>query len=126
MNWTVSEHHKGSIIIFLVDYINKHTFSDCYEIFKNRNSAPSGYYNIHAPKCLLLSVYCDMEDINCDGKGGWMRVGYFNMNRPNATCPHDLTQQQYNYWLLCVLYFLTQLILSSPVKESITIVYVVN
>ena len=37
-----------------------------------------------------------MEGSNCDGKGGWMRVGYLNMSEPNATCPPGLTLQQYN------------------------------
>ena len=37
-----------------------------------------------------------MEGSYCDGKGGWMRLGYLNMTEPNATCLHDLTQQQYN------------------------------
>ena len=37
-----------------------------------------------------------MEGNNCDGVGGWMRVGYFNMSEPNATCPLGLIQQQHN------------------------------
>ena len=37
-----------------------------------------------------------MEGTNCDGKGGWMRVGYLNMSELNATCPPGLTLQQYN------------------------------
>ena len=39
-----------------------------------------------------------MEGSNCDGKGGWMRVGYSNMSEPNATCPPGLTlrRQQFN------------------------------
>ena len=43
-----------------------------------------------------ILVYCDMEGSNCDGKGGWMRVGYLNMSEPYAICPHYLTQRQYN------------------------------
>ena len=38
--------------------------------------APSGYYKIQSPNGSLISVYCDMEGSNCDGKGGWMTVGY--------------------------------------------------
>ena len=37
-----------------------------------------------------------MEGSNCDGKGGWMRVGYLNMSESGATCPHGLTLHQYN------------------------------
>ena len=37
-----------------------------------------------------------MEGSNCDGKGGWMRVGYLNMSEPNATCPSGLTLQKFN------------------------------
>ena len=32
-----------------------------------------------------------MEGSNCDGKGGWMRVGYLNMSEPNTTCPTGLS-----------------------------------
>ena len=37
-----------------------------------------------------------MEGSNCDGGGGWMRVGYLNMSESNARCPHGLTQQKFN------------------------------
>ena len=88
---------KGSYVYCdIVDYINGLNFSDCYQIFQNRSFVPSGYYKIQAPNGSLLSVYCDMEGSNCDGKGGWMRVGYLNMSEPNATCPPGLTQRQYN------------------------------
>ena len=66
-----------------------HNFSDFYEIFENRHSAPSGYYTMQASNGSLISVYCDMEGDNCDSKGGWINVGYLNMNEPNATCPHE-------------------------------------
>ena len=65
-------------------------FSNCYHVFKDNSSAPSGYYMIRAANGSLISVYCDMEGSNCDGKGGWMRAGYLNMSEPNATCPHGL------------------------------------
>ena len=81
-----------SVYCDLVDYISELNFSDCYEIFENRSSAPSGYYKIQSPNGSLISVYCDMEGSNCDGKGGWMRVGYLNMSEPNATCPLGLRQ----------------------------------
>ena len=34
-----------------------------------------------------------MEGSNCDGKGGWMRVGNIKMSESGATCPPGLTQQ---------------------------------
>ena len=37
-----------------------------------------------------------MEGCNCDGKGGWTRVGYLKMSEPGVTCPHGLTLYQYN------------------------------
>ena len=37
-----------------------------------------------------------MKDTNCDGDGGWMRVGYPNMTEPGATCPPGLTLRQFN------------------------------
>ena len=85
-----------SVYCDIVDYINGLNLSDCYEIYQNRSFVPSGYYNIQGPNGLLISVYCDMEGSNCDGKGGWMRVAYLNMSEPNATCPPGLTKRQYN------------------------------
>ena len=55
-------------------------------IFENRSSVPSCYFKILSSNGSLISVYCDMEGSNCDGKGGWMSVGYLNMSKPNATC----------------------------------------
>ena len=86
----------SSVYCDIVDYINGLNFSDCYEIFQKRSFTPSGYYTIQAPNGSLISVYCDMEGSNCDGKGGWMRVGYLNTTKPNATCPPGLTIKQYN------------------------------
>ena len=36
-----------------------------------------------------------MEGSNCDGTGGWMRVGYHNMSYSVVTCPHGLTLPQF-------------------------------
>ena len=63
----------------------------CLEILQKNDLAISGYYSIRAPNGSLISVYCDMEGRNCDGNGGWMRVGYLNMSEPNAICPPGLT-----------------------------------
>ena len=37
-----------------------------------------------------------MEGINCNGEGGWTRVGYVNMAQPGATCPDGLIQNRYS------------------------------
>ena len=37
-----------------------------------------------------------MKGTHCDGKGGWNRVAYLNMNEFNATCPPGLSQQEHN------------------------------
>ena len=36
-----------------------------------------------------------MNGINCDGEGGWTRVGYLNMTQSGATCPTGLTQKNF-------------------------------
>ena len=66
------------------------SFLNCSQILQVYSTAPSGYYIIQAPNGSLISVYCDMEGSKCDGKGGWMRVTYLNMSKPNATCPSGL------------------------------------
>ena len=70
--------------------------SNCSDLFKQNVSAPSGYHIIRAPNGSLISVYCDMEGSNCDGVGGWMRVGYLNMSEPGSTCPPGLTLRQFS------------------------------
>ena len=69
---------------------------NCLDLLKKNVSAKSGYYTIQAPNGSLISVYCDMEGSNCDGKGGWMRVGYLNMSEPGATCPPGITLRRFN------------------------------
>ena len=70
-------------------------FYSCSEVLENIPNAASGYYNISQSNGSIVSVYCDMEGNNCDGNGGWMRIGYINMTEPGATCPQGL----YNYTL---------------------------
>ena len=36
-----------------------------------------------------------MNGINCDGEGGWTRIGHLNMSQSGATCPTGLTQKNY-------------------------------
>ena len=57
----------------------------CLEILQRNNLATSGYYTIRAPNDSFMSVYCDMKGSNCNGQGGWMRIGYLNMSEPCAT-----------------------------------------
>ena len=68
----------------------------CSEILQKNNISQSGYYAIRPPNSSFVSVYCDMEGSNCDGKGGWMRVGYLNTSDPGATCPPGLMLRQFN------------------------------
>ena len=75
------------------DYIDGY---NCSHIFQKNSFALSGYYTIQSPNGSHISIYCDMEGSNCDGNGGWMRVGYINMSVSNATCPPGLTIKQYN------------------------------
>ena len=76
----------------------KHTFlyNSCIALLQAFPTATSGFYSLTLSNGSIVDVYCDMEGSNCDGKGGWMRVGYLNMSEPNATCPPGLTLQQYN------------------------------
>ena len=83
---------NGSLISVYCDL----SFLSCSQILHVNSSATSGYYTIQAPNGSHISVYCDMEGSNCDGKGGWMRVGYINMSEHGATCPPGLTLHQYN------------------------------
>ena len=71
--------------------------AECLEILQKNNVFQSGYYTIRPPNSSFISVYCDMEDSNCDDKGGWIRVGYLNMSESGATCPPGLTLQQFNH-----------------------------
>ena len=67
----------------------------CQNILYCFPSAPSGYYQITAPNCLPVQVYCDMERINCGGEGGWTRVAYVNMSQSGTNCPQGLTQRNF-------------------------------
>ena len=42
-----------------------------------------------------------MEGSNCGGEGGWIRVAYFNMTEPGASCPEGLTQKDFSGLILC-------------------------
>ena len=84
---------NGSLIsVFCED----NAYDNCSQVSKVNSSAISGYYMIRALNGSLISVYCDMEGSNCDDKGGWMRVGYLNMSEPNALCPPELYNYNFN------------------------------
>ena len=78
---------NGSLISVYYDL----SFLNCSQILHVNSSAPSGYYTIQAPNGSLISVYFDTEGSNYDGKEGWMRVGYLNMSKPNATCINSIS-----------------------------------
>ena len=67
----------------------------CADIYKANPDVISGYYNITLTNGSIVTVYCDMEGINCDEEGGWTRVAYLNMTEPGTTCPSGLTQTGY-------------------------------
>ena len=68
----------------------------CKQLFTTYPNAQSGYYELLLPNGSYSSVYCDMQGTQCDGQGGWMRVGYFDMTQPNARCPKSLDYHQYS------------------------------
>ena len=69
--------------------------SSCADIYKANPDVISAYYNIILTNGSIVTVYCDMEGINCDEEGGWTRVAYLNMTEPGTTCPSGLTQTGY-------------------------------
>ena len=68
----------------------------CLQIHQVYPSATSGYYNIILTNRSIVTVYCDMEGINCDEEGGWTRVANLDMTEPGTTCPSGLTQRGYS------------------------------
>ena len=84
-----------SIYCDIMDYINTLFLSNCSEIVQKFRFAPSGYYIITSLNGSLITVYCEQYGSNCDGIGGWTRVGYINMSESGATCPSGLSS--YNF-----------------------------
>ena len=88
---------NGSIISVYSDL----SFLNCSQILHVYSSVPSGYYKIQRPNVSFISVYCDMEDSNRNGNGGWM-------SESGATCLPGLISHQYNdichsLYILCIL-----------------------
>ena len=75
----------------------KHTFlySSCIALLQAIPTVTSGYYSLTLNNGSIVNVYCDMEGSNCDGKGGWMRIGYLNMSEPGVTCLPGLTLRHF-------------------------------
>ena len=69
--------------------------SSCADLHEAYPDFKSGYYNITLTNGSIVTVYCDMEGINCDEEGGWTRVAYLNMTEPGTTCPSGLNQTGY-------------------------------
>ena len=44
------------------------TYYNCSDVLTKCPSAKSGYYNIGLTNGSTVSIYCDMEGVNCDGK----------------------------------------------------------
>ena len=97
-----NESNKGKAIIITDTQVNKYILcppetpsscanaqfpSSCSDILKSYPTSTSGYYNITQLNSSMITVYCDMEGVNCDGEGGWMRVAYLNMSYPTEECP---------------------------------------
>ena len=56
----------------------------------------SGYYNITLRNGSRATVYCNMNNNDCDGKGGWTRVGYINMSDSGTNnCPRGLNSYDF-------------------------------
>ena len=91
-NFHFSDSKGTQTIIFCPTYIPiECSVTSCEDILLKNSSARSGYYSLSSGV-----LYCDMEGVNCDGRGGWTRVAYLNMTEPGATCPPGLTLQNYS------------------------------
>ena len=66
--------------------------NSCREIFQCNPSAQSGYYWLKSTTTETREVYCAMDTTYCNIRGGWMRLVYFNMSEPWASCPTSLRQ----------------------------------
>ena len=64
----------------------------CREILQCNPSAQSGYYWLKSNTTESQEVYCAMNTNYCNITGGWMRLVYFNMSEPGASCPTSLLQ----------------------------------
>ena len=89
-SFKIREGNHASLIFCPKSLPQSCKYQSCRELQEKLLITTSGYYNITQSNGRTVSVYCDMEGSNCDGNGGWMRVGYINMTQPHATCPEGL------------------------------------
>ena len=88
----VTEKYNGALRIIFCP-LNKSSnctgYSPCLDILYGDPTSTSGYYNYTLSNGSDITVYCDMDGVNCDGEGGWTRIGYID---PNTTseCPPEL------------------------------------
>ena len=88
----VTEKYNGALRIIFCP-LNKSSnctgYSPCLDILNRDPTSTSGYYNYTLSNGSDITVYCDMQGVNCDGEGGWTRIGYID---PNTTseCPPEL------------------------------------
>ena len=68
----------------------------CKEVLHLNPNASSGYYYITLSNGSTEYIFCEMEGINCDQEGGWMRIAYLNMTQPGAICPEGLRALSYS------------------------------
>ena len=68
----------------------------CSDVLSKFPNSTSGYYKIGLTNGSTVSVYCDMEGVNCDGEGGWMRVAYLNMFDSTEDCPQGFKLYEEN------------------------------
>ena len=80
---------------------SKNSFLSCMDALTNYPNTTSGYYKIDQPDGSTASVYCDMEGVNCDGEGGWVRVAYLNMSDPTEVCPTGFRLYEVNDTRAC-------------------------
>ena len=67
--------------------------TSCQEVYECNQETPSGEYWInvtHGKSMVIREVYCDMENVHCGSRGGWMRVAFFNMSDSAYSCPSPL------------------------------------
>ena len=70
-----------------IDIFNS-AFSNCYHVFKENSSAPSGYYMMRVANGSLTSVYCDLSFLNCSQilhVYSSALSGYYTIQAPNGS-----------------------------------------
>ena len=86
----------GNLTETLKETIERLAFggASCPDIAAKYPSARSGWYTIQDGSGDDVTVYCDMDGMNCDGHPGWMRIGFTDMLAPGAKCPSGLNTIQ--------------------------------